>query len=67
MDYGDRKLAVQFRIADRNNARYALILGDDELAAGEIVVRDLETRTDRRVPLPSNVNGALGPLVEALV
>ncbi|HTX59827.1 MAG TPA: histidine--tRNA ligase, partial [Verrucomicrobiae bacterium] len=35
MDYGDRKLKAQFKIADRNRARYALILGSEELAAGE--------------------------------
>lgn len=51
MDYGDRKLTAQFKIADRNNARLALIAGGDELAVGEIVVRDLQTRSDRRVPL----------------
>ncbi len=51
-DYGDRKLSAQFKTADLNRARFALILGDDELARGEIVVRDLEARSDRRLPLP---------------
>jgi histidyl-tRNA synthetase len=50
-DYGDRKLTAHFKLADRNGARWALILGDDELAAGEIVLRDLELRADRRLPL----------------
>ena len=50
-EYDDRKLVKQLNVADRNNARFALILGGDELAAGEIVVRDLEARTDRKVPL----------------
>jgi histidyl-tRNA synthetase len=49
MDYGDRKLTAQFKIADRNGARYALIVGDEELEKGEIVVRDLIARSDRRV------------------
>ncbi len=52
-DYDDRKLTAHFKAADRNNARFALILGSEELAAGEIVVRDLEARTDRKVPLGS--------------
>jgi histidyl-tRNA synthetase len=51
MDYGDRKLKAQFKIADRNGARYALILGSEELAAGELVMRDLVERTERRLPL----------------
>jgi len=52
-EYDDRKLVKQLNVADRNNARFAVILGGDELAAGEIVVRDLEARTDRKVPLSS--------------
>jgi histidyl-tRNA synthetase len=52
-DYDDRKLVKQLNLADRNNARFALILGGDELAAGQIVIRDLGARTDRTVPLRS--------------
>lgn len=52
-DYEDRKLLAHLRIADRNRARYALILGSDELARGELVLRDLEARSDRRLPLGS--------------
>ncbi len=51
MDYEERKLLAHLKIADRNHARFALILGSDELAAGELVLRDLEDRSDRRVAL----------------
>ncbi len=51
MDFDDRKLQSHFKVADRNNARFALILGSEELAAGEVVLRDLEARTDRKIPL----------------
>ncbi|HTW84741.1 MAG TPA: histidine--tRNA ligase [Candidatus Sulfotelmatobacter sp.] len=50
-DWQDRKLQAHFKTADRNNARWALILGDAELAAAEIVLRDLVAREDRRLPL----------------
>ncbi len=50
-DYEDRKLLAHLKLADRNNARYALILGSDELAAGEIILRDLERRRDEQLPL----------------
>jgi histidyl-tRNA synthetase len=53
VDYADRKLLAHFKLADRNRARHALILGDDELEAGELVLRDLEDRTERRLPLDS--------------
>ena len=66
IDYGDRKLAAHFKVADKNRARYALILGDDELAAGEIVLRDLESRTDRRLPLADTPDRVATTLVEAL-
>ena len=49
MDYGERKLTAHFKAADRNGARYALIVGDDELAKGEVVLRDLVARSDRRI------------------
>ncbi|MBV8117597.1 MAG: histidine--tRNA ligase, partial [Candidatus Eremiobacteraeota bacterium] len=55
MDYGDRKLLAQLRLADKNGARWALILGSDELAAAEVVVRDLQERNDRRLPLADTV------------
>ena len=51
VDYNDRKLLAHLKIADRNRARYALIVGTEELAAGELVLRDLEHRSDRRLPL----------------
>ncbi len=60
-DYNDRKLLAHLKNADRQRARYALIVGTDELAAGELVVRDLEDRSDRRVPL-----GESGVLIELL-
>ena len=51
MDFDDRKVAAHFKTADRNNARYAVIVGSQELTAGEMVLRDLATRTERRVPM----------------
>jgi histidyl-tRNA synthetase len=51
MDFEDRKLLAQLKIADRNNARYALIVGTDELQQGQAVLRDLAERTDARVGL----------------
>ncbi|HEY2475242.1 MAG TPA: histidine--tRNA ligase [Candidatus Cybelea sp.] len=62
IDYLERKLLAQLKIADRNRARYALIVGSEELAAGEAVLRDLESRSDRRLPL-----GSVRVLAELLV
>jgi histidyl-tRNA synthetase len=64
-DWQDRKLTAHFKAADRNNARWAVILGDDELAAGELVLRDLIAREDRRLPLVADAAEVARVLVEA--
>ena len=51
-------------MADRNRARWALILGDNELAQGEIVMRDLELRAERRLPLADAVSSVARFVVE---
>ena len=53
VDFDERKLLAHLKTADRNGARYALILGDDELAAKSMVLRDLAERSDRSIPLGS--------------
>jgi len=63
MDYNDRKLVAQLKIADRNNARYALIAGTEEVASGQLVLRDLVTRQDRQIPFKEEKDTA-GVLVE---
>jgi histidyl-tRNA synthetase len=65
MDFADRKIAAHFKTADRNNARWALILGDDELAKGVVVLRDLDARSDRPIPLGATPEEGAAALVEA--
>ncbi|MCG8348807.1 MAG: ATP phosphoribosyltransferase regulatory subunit, partial [Chloroflexales bacterium] len=43
-------LGKQFKEADRKGVRYALVLGPDELARGEVVVKELATGAQRSVP-----------------
>ena len=64
-DWQGRKLTAHFKTADRNGARWAVILGDDELAKGEIVLRDLLAREDRRLPLGATAAEVARTLVEA--
>jgi len=64
-DWQDRKLTAHFKAADRNNARWAVILGDQELAKDEIVLRDLLARTDRRLPTVPDAAEVARILVEA--
>ena len=40
--FGGRSMKAQMKLADRSGAALALIVGPDELAAGEVTVRDLQ-------------------------
>ncbi|WLD92205.1 histidine--tRNA ligase [Alkalihalobacillus sp. AL-G] len=40
-DYLDKKMKAQFKAADRLNARYVLVLGEDELDKGVINIKDM--------------------------
>jgi histidyl-tRNA synthetase len=51
LDYADRSAKGQFRQADRSGARYAAILGEDELGRGVCTLRDMTSGEEREVPL----------------
>ena len=48
---GDRSLKALLKQADSRGARWALILGDQELAERKVVVRDLRAAEQHAVPL----------------
>ncbi|MFB9327209.1 histidine--tRNA ligase [Paenibacillus aurantiacus] len=50
-DYQGRKMKAQMKSADRLQARYTAILGDDELARGEIALKEMATGQQRFVPI----------------
>jgi histidyl-tRNA synthetase len=47
LESGGRGLKAQMRRADKLGARYVLILGENELAAGKGTIRDMQAKTDR--------------------
>jgi histidyl-tRNA synthetase len=49
MGFGDRSLKAQLRQAGRQDVSYVLILGDDEIAAGQVAVRDMAQGRQERV------------------
>jgi len=51
MSYGDRGLKGAMKGADRAGARVALVLGEQELADGTVVLRNLATRDQHEVAL----------------
>lgn len=50
-DYQGRKMKAQLKSADRIGAKYTAILGDDELARGEIALKEMATGVQRMVAL----------------
>nr|WP_268914054.1 histidine--tRNA ligase [Corynebacterium uropygiale] len=66
MSYGDRGLKGAMKGADRAAARYALVLGENELAEGTIAVKDLAQHEQVSVPLTDVVEHLQKALQNAL-
>jgi histidyl-tRNA synthetase len=54
--YDGRSMKSQVKSAARSGARFAVILGESELAAGEATVRDLQSSEQAPVPLASLID-----------
>ncbi|KAF0819319.1 MULTISPECIES: histidine--tRNA ligase [unclassified Cytobacillus] len=52
-DYLDRKIKAQFKAADRSNAKFVAVLGEDELKANKINVKSMESGEQTEVELDS--------------
>jgi histidyl-tRNA synthetase len=52
--YDNRSMKAQFKAADRSGARLALVVGEQELEAGTVTVRDL-TSGDQQVVARTDV------------
>ena len=49
MDYENRKLKAQMKDADRKNARYTIVLGDDELSSEAVDIKEMATGDSKNV------------------
>jgi histidyl-tRNA synthetase len=52
MAFGNRSLKSQMKGADKAGIAYTLIIGDQELAAGSVIARDMSS--SQQTPLPLN-------------
>ena len=43
LDYLDRAVGTQMKAADRNNANYSIIIGENELEKGELAVKNMKS------------------------
>jgi histidyl-tRNA synthetase len=55
IDFGNRKIVAQYKIGDQNLARIGLICGENELAQGVLIARDLLTREESRLEISASV------------
>jgi histidyl-tRNA synthetase len=51
IEYVKKSLKAHLKGADKINARYCAVIGEDELTSGEIWVKDLESKEDKRVKI----------------
>ncbi len=51
LDYGDKSFKAQLKAANRLQAAYAVIIGENELAAGTAAVKDMAEGSQESVPL----------------
>jgi histidyl-tRNA synthetase len=58
-EYEPKGLKAHLKGADRAGARYAAIIGEDELNRGEIWVRDLSQKSEESIPFDSFVDRLL--------
>ncbi|MBI4513405.1 MAG: histidine--tRNA ligase, partial [Gemmatimonadetes bacterium] len=59
-EFRARNVRAQFKSADGHGAREVIVVGPIELRDGEVVVRDMATGDQRRVPLAALTGGAAG-------
>jgi histidyl-tRNA synthetase len=63
INLGGGSFKTQFKRADKSGARYALVLGDDEVARGVVGVKDLRSDGAQEVCPIERINERLGALL----
>ncbi|MGM9950993.1 MAG: histidine--tRNA ligase [Lysinibacillus sp.] len=59
MDYANRKMKAQMKTADRQGAKYVIVLGDTELEEQAVNVKEMETGNQEKVAFAELVNFVL--------
>ena len=51
MDFGKKSMKAQMKAAAKSGAKFALIIGEDEVAVSTVTVKNLETAAQEKVPV----------------
>ena len=62
--WGGRSMKAQMKAADRSGGRFAVIVGEDEAAAGQATVRDLRGELGQRAVARAELVGTIRTLLE---
>jgi histidyl-tRNA synthetase len=62
MDYADKSLKSQLKKADKLNSSFALIFGDKEIEEKQVLLRNMQTKEQRTIPL----DGMLQSLIKII-
>jgi len=62
MDFSGKSLKAQMKRADRLNASHVLIVGEDELAQGTAILRNMENKEQVSIPLDNLVEKIKGEI-----
>ena len=50
-----RSLKAQMKYADKIGADFTIVLGDDELASGKAVIKNMKTKEQRKIDLSESI------------
>ena len=59
MDFENRSLKAQMKLADRLNAGYVMILGEDEIRNGAAILRNMKTKEQEEIPIKDAVSAIM--------
>ena len=50
MDFGRKSMKSQMKAAAKSGAKFALIIGEDEVASSSVTIKNLETAAQEKIP-----------------
>ncbi|MEW5908493.1 MAG: histidine--tRNA ligase [Thermodesulfobacteriota bacterium] len=59
MELGKKGLKSQMKQADRLNAGFVIIMGEDELSSGSVVLKDMKTSIQEQIPITDVVDAVM--------
>ncbi len=51
MDLSGKKIQHGLQLANTENARFSVVIGDREMETGEVEIKEMATRTGQKIPL----------------